>query len=449
MKEKLDLIFRAALKRVDPYLMLKNGITCSKDKLEIVSGQYNDSFDLNDFDRIVVIGTGKASAVMAKAMEEILADKLSQGLIITKYGFSQELSKIEVIEAGHPVPDQNSVKAAQRIAEIARQADEKTLVICLISGGGSSLMAAPYNDNDLSLTLEDKQAVTRTLLACGADISEINCLRKHLSLVKGGKLAQLLYPATTVCLILSDVVGDSLDTIASGPTSPDLTNFKDVESIIEKYEIWDKLPKSARKLIELGIEGKSPDTPVAESQAFQNVHNYQIGTNNQALIAAANKAKEFGFETEIMTDCLKGEAKEVAKSLFAIARNHCRNGVQKPKLFIFGGETTVVLSEDHGKGGRNQEMALAFLNMLKKSANEMSKVTFLTASTDGNDGPTDAAGAWASIAELNKAKKQNLNPDKYLKKHDAYHFFDKIDNLYKTGPTKTNVCDIQLLLIMP
>lgn len=449
MRDKLDLIFRAALKRVDPYLMLKKGISCLEEKLLIKSGQYNDAFDLNNFDRIVLIGTGKASAVMAKAMEEILGDKLSEGLISTKYGFSQELQQIEVIEAGHPVPDDNSVKAAKRIAEIAKQADEKTLVICLISGGGSALMAAPYQDNDVILTLEDKQAVTKTLLACGADISEINCLRKHLSLVKGGKLAQLLYPATTICLILSDVVGDSLDTIASGPTSPDLTSFKDVESIIQKYDIWDKLPHSARTLIELGITGKSPDTPAAESEAFQNVNNYLIGTNNQALIAATNKAKEFGFESEILTDCLEGEAKEVAKSLYAIARYNCRYGVKQPRLFIFGGETTVVLSADHGKGGRNQEMALAYLNILKKSGKEMAKATFLAASTDGNDGPTDAAGAWASFAELEKAKSKKLDPAKYLEKHDAYHFYNEIDGLYKTGPTRTNVGDIQLLLIEP
>ncbi len=449
MKSKLDSIFRAALNRVDPYLMLKNGLSCTEDKLQIKSGDYNDSFDLAQFNRIVVIGTGKASAVMGKAMEEILGGKLTEGLISTKYGFGQELDRIEIIEAGHPVPDDNSVKAAQRIAAIAGDADEKTLVVCLISGGGSALMAGPYRDESINLSLEDKQEVTRTLLACGADITEINCMRKHLSLVKGGRLAKLLYPATTICLILSDVVGDSLDTIASGPTTYDLTSFRDADAIIRKYDIRDKLPANVVKLIEQGLTGIAPDTPEESDRAFSKVHNYLIGTNYQALVAAASKAEDSGFETEILTDCLEGEAKEAARSIFALARFNCRYGVKRPKLIIFGGETTVVLSECHGKGGRNQEMALAFLNELKRSGNGMEKAILLAASTDGNDGPTDAAGAWASLSELSKAEKANLDTGEYLKKHDAYHFFEKIEGLYKTGPTRTNVGDIQLLAILP
>ena len=449
MKRKLDSIFRAALNRVDPYLMLKKGVFCKNNKLQIRSGQYCDDFDLSQFNKIVVTGTGKASAVMAKAMEEILAERLTEGLISTKYGFSQCLVSIEIIEANHPVPDNNSMIAAQRIASLAEKADEHTLVICLISGGGSALMAAPYKDENISLSLEDKQEVTRILLACGADITEINCMRKHLSQVKGGRLAKLLYPATTICLILSDVIGNSLDTIASGPTSQDLTSFKDIEIIVEKYGIRDQLPTAVRQLIVKGISGEVPDTPEQNDKAFNNVHNYLIGTNYQALIAAEEKAQELGFDTEIITDCLEGEAKEAARSIFAIARYNCRYGVSQPKLFIFGGETTVVLSENHGKGGRNQEMALAFVNELKRSGKGMDKAILLAASTDGNDGPTDAAGAWASLTELNKAETQSISPLDYLKGHDAYHFFEKIDSLYKTGPTRTNVGDIQLLLIEP
>ncbi len=447
MKSKLDSIFRAALDRVDPYLMLKNGLSCTENKLHIKSGDYNETFDMEQFDRIIVIGTGKASAVMGNAMEEILGDKLTEGLISTKYGFGQLLDRIEVIEAGHPVPDHNSVIAAQRIASLAQEADEQTLVICLISGGGSALMTAPYKDEDINLSLEDKQEVTRALLACGADITEINCMRKHLSLIKGGRLAKLLYPATTISLILSDVVGDNLGTIASGPTTYDLTTFKDADAIIRKYDIRDKLPPAAVKLIEQGLRDCLPDTPEEDDRAFGKVHNYLIGTNYQALAAAAVKAEDSGFEAEILTDCLEGEAREAARTIFALARYNCRYGVKKPKLLILGGETTVVLSEDHGKGGRNQEMALSFLNELKRSGKGMNNVIFLAASTDGNDGPTDAAGAWASLSELAKAEKKGLNTGEYLKRHDAYHFFEKIDGLYKTGPTRTNVGDIQLLVI--
>ncbi len=447
MNDKLDQIFRAALERVDPYLMLKNGISLENDTLCVTTEQESKSFNLTQFERIIVIGTGKASSVMAKAIEDILGDRLDGGLISTKYGFGQELKRIEIIEAGHPVPDDNSAMAAKRIAEIARNADEKTLVLCLISGGGSALMAAPYEDERTRLSLADKQNVTKTLLACGADITEINCMRKHLSLVKGGRLAQLLYPATTICLILSDVVGDSLDTIASGPTAPDASTFQQADSIIRKYDIREELPPPARLLLERGVAGDAPDTPDPDSEAFKRVNNFLIGTNYQSLLAAERKACELGFDVQILTDCLEGEAKEAARSLFSLARYHCRYGVERSLLLIFGGETTVTLSPDHGKGGRNQEMALAFLNELKRAGSAMHAATLLAASTDGNDGPTDAAGAWASLDILHKAADAGVDPAEYLKRHDAYHFYNAIDALYKTGPTRTNVGDIQLLLI--
>ncbi len=449
MNTKLDAVFRAALDRVDPYLMLKRGLTIEDNTLCVSTEHSEKTFDLRDFDRIAVIGTGKASAVMAHAMEDVLGDRLTEGVISTKYGFGQELRKIEIIEAGHPVPDDNSVKAAQQIARLARQADAKTLVICLISGGGSALMAAPYEDERTRLTLADKQNVTRTLLACGTDITEINCLRKHLSLIKGGRLAGLLYPATTICLILSDVVGDSLDSIASGPTAPDQSTFELADAIIRKYDIREELPSPVRLLLERGLAGDAPDTPSPDSEAFAKVYNFLIGTNYQSLLAAARKARELGMEPFIHTDCLEGEAKETARSLFSMARFRSRYGVEKPTLLIFGGETTVTLSQDHGKGGRNQEIALAFLNELKRAGKGMENVILLAASTDGNDGPTDAAGAWASLNILKKAEEAQISPVQYIARHDAYHFFDKIGELYKTGPTRTNVGDIQLLLIEP
>jgi len=447
MNDTLDKVFRAALERVDPYLMLERCLLLQGSTLRVVTEQRDETFDLTRFDRIEVIGTGKAAAVMAHAVEDILGERLSGGVISTKYGFGQSLRRIQIIEAGHPVPDDNSALAARRIAEAARRADERTLVLCLISGGGSALMAAPYEDEHTRLALADKQSVTKTLLACGADITEINCMRKHLSLVKGGRLAQLLYPATTVCLILSDVVGDSLDTIASGPTAPDASTFAQADAIIRRYGIREQLPSTARLLLERGLAGDAPDTPAPDNPAFQRVHNFLIGTNYQSLLAAAKCARELGLEPLVLTDCLEGEAKEAARALFALARFRSRYGVERPMLLILGGETTVTLSPDAGKGGRNQEMALAFLNELKRAGRGMQNVTLLAASTDGNDGPTDAAGAWASLEVLRKAGESGLKPSEYLRAHDAYHFFETIGELYKTGPTRTNVGDIQLLLI--
>lgn len=448
----LASIFEAGLSRVDPFRLILDSVSIQGAELLIRRDGADFSLDISPFEKILVIGFGKATAKMALALEELLGDKISAGLISVKYGHTEELRYIETIEAGHPVPDENGLKAAKAISELAAQANQKTLVFTLISGGGSALIPFPaeldLGKESIHLTLAEKQNVTKVLLECGADITEINCVRKHLSGIKGGRLAEKLMPATSINLILSDVVGDRLDTIASGATSPDNTTFRNVAQIVEKYDISDRMPKSVLNLLQAGINGDFPETPKRESSIFDNCHNFLVGTNYLALQAAKKKSEELGYETRVFTSMLTGEAREVAKAICAIAKE---SFVRKmpgslSKCLLFGGETTVTL-KGTGKGGRNQEIALAVLAEMAAHRDVMQKIWFLSASTDGNDGPTDAAGAFADMSILEKAESYQLSLDRYLKDNDSYHFFDKLKGLLKTGPTNTNVCDIQIFLI--
>jgi len=448
----LTAMFQAALNRVDPYKMIVNHLRLDGNQLVVAFDGQRHEVDLGRYDRILVLGAGKASARMAKAVEAILGDRISGGLLVVKYGHGEDLTRIEVIEAGHPTPDGNSVEAARRITQLACEADERTLILNLISGGGSALLCSPliHEDSELSLhlTLDDKQGMTRALLACGADIREINCLRKHLSGVKGGRLLRLMAPARSLNLILSDVVGDRLDTIASGLTCPDESSFADALAIIEKYRLRDRSPAAALRVLDLGAEGRIPDTLKGGDPATELATNILIGTNLAALLAAADTAKGLGYNVAPLTSALTGEAREVAKMLFGIARDvrKCNLLVAKPALVIAGGETTVTLTGG-GKGGRNQEMALAFLAELARDEEGGRGIFFLSASTDGSDGPTDAAGAFASTAVLDLARLAALSIPASLRDNDSYHFFDAIGQLLKTGPTMTNVCDLHMVLI--
>jgi hydroxypyruvate reductase len=398
------------------------------------------------------LGAGKATAKMALAMEEILGEWITEGVIAVKYDHVENLQRVQCIEAGHPIPDENGLRASCRIAALARSADEKTLVITLISGGGSALMPLPIesrqNGETLSVSLSEKQEVTAILLACGATINEINCLRKHLSLIKGGRLARMIHPAVSLNLILSDVVGDDLDVIASGPTTHDNSTFSDVNAIVDKYGIGDRLPASVRRVFRLGAQGQIPDTPSSGDPVFERVDNLLIGTNFLSLQAAAQKARELGLEAVILSSQIVGEAREVAKVLCGIAKDAQKQNLfgPRPLCIIAGGETTVTLL-GKGKGGRNQEMALAFLAEIEKRPETTRGIYFLSASTDGNDGPTDAAGAFACNELLDSAHQKGLFPNPYIKASDAYHFFEGVNGLLKTGPTNTNVCDIQLILL--
>ena len=450
--DHLQTIFEAALYRIDPYRMLVNHVRLEGDTLVVAFDGMWHEVNLSPFQRILVLGCGKASSRMALAMETILGNRLSGGLICTKYDHVEPLTVIEQVEAAHPVPDEAGVRAADRMAQLAREADEHTLVIVLISGGGSALLPAPmtYSDqgHEVVLTLEHKQAVTRTLLACGADIREINCLRKHLSALKGGRFLQLIEPATCLSFILSDVVGDRLDTIASGITAADDSTYAQALSIIDKYGVAEQLPTEALQAIRLGVKGAIPETLKPGDAALAKVTNLLIGTNHAALMAACDAARNLGSNVAPLTCLLTGEAREVAKFLAGIALDVRRTGmlVKPPACIILGGETVVTVTGE-GKGGRNQEMALAFLAELAHDPESGRNIEFLSASTDGSDGPTDAAGAFASASLFTRAKAAGLSMQDALKANDSYHFFEALDGLYKTGPTRTNVCDLHLLLV--
>ena len=429
-------IFQAALKAVDPVEAIFRYVQLTDDVLQV--GEHR--FALKDYDRILVVGAGKAGAPMARALEELLGDRIADGVIVVKEGHGLPLAHVRIHEASHPVPDERGIKGAEEILALVKDAGERDLVLCLMSGGGSALLVAPAD----GVTLKDKQEVTRLLLACGADIHEINSIRKHLSRAKGGGLARFAYPATVVSLILSDVIGDDLNVIASGPAVPDTSSFDDTRQILDKYDIWNQVPPSVRSRIERGLKGEIEDTPKAGDAVFKRCYSKLVGTNIQALKAAESKADKLGYGTLILSSTVEGEAREVAKVLTAIAREvrDSGNPVAAPACILCGGETTVTIRGD-GKGGRNQELALAAALAIDGLGN----IVVLAGGTDGNDGPTDAAGAIVDGHTLARARTEGLNPFDYLSRNDSYHFFQPLEDLVITGPTRTNVMDVYMVLV--
>jgi len=438
-------IFSAALERVDPVHMLARTVRLRGERLCIETETETREFDLTTFDRIVAFGAGKASARMALGLEAILGDRLHRGVVVVKTGHVERLSRIELLEASHPVPDGSSVAAAQALLALGGEADERTLFLGLTSGGGSALLCAPGP----GLSLEDKRETTKVLLACGASIREVNCVRKHLSAIKGGGLAAALAPGTVVNLILSDVIGDDLSAIASGITAPDPTRYEDALALLARYRVLDQIPASVRRALEEGQAGRRPETPKAGDPHFQRTHNLILGSNHQAVLAARTRARELGYATLALTSRLEGEAREAGRFLMAIAEDmrDRRLPLEAPACLLCGGETTVTLRGD-GKGGRNQEMALAALARVEQEPERMAGITFLSAGTDGNDGPTDAAGAFASSELLARAASRGLSAARFLERNDSYAYFREIDGLLVTGPTNTNVCDIQIVLVV-
>lgn len=447
----LQEIFQAALARVDPYRMMAEHLRLEGDTLVIDFDGLRQEIALGGR-KILVLGAGKASAPMARAVEDLLGDRIKEGLISVKYGHTEPLRRIKLIEAGHPNPDGAGEAAARRIAAMAAQAGSDTLIINLISGGGSALLPLPFTSDDpalgIALTLADKQEVTKGLLASGADIGEINCVRKHLSALKGGRLLRLMAPAESLNFILSDVVGDRLDIIASGLTSPDRSTFADALAILQHYQLSDKVSPQVMRLLDLGCQGKIQETPKPGDPVAAYARNFLIGSNRAALLAACGKARGLGYHTVALTSSMTGEAREVAKLLFGIAKDVQDSAllVARPACIIAGGETVVTL-RGGGKGGRNQEMALAFLVEMAKDESDGPPIDFLAASTDGSDGPTDAAGAFASSILLKRAKAQGLSPHVFLAENNSYAFFAAIEGLLKTGPTRTNVCDLQIITV--
>jgi len=414
-------IFRAALTAADPARAVERTFPL---RLR----------DVEAFRNIYVLGAGKAGAAMAQPIEKLLGQRITAGLINVKYGHPRSrLRRIQLNESGHPIPDRNGEAGSQRIAEMARLAGADDLVICLISGGASALLPLPAPP----VTLEEKQKTTQLMLDCGANIHEMNAVRKHISLVKGGQLAALAYPATVITLILSDVIGDDLDVIGSGPTVPDRSTFAEAHAILEKYRIWDRVPANVRER----LAGAAGETPKSGDKVFAKVRNLIAGSNRLGVDAAALAARQLGYRTLVLSTFIEGETRDVARVHAAIVKEIRTSGrpVKTPACVISGGETTVTI-RGQGLGGRNQEFALAAAMDIAG----MKNVLIFSGGTDGTDGPTDAAGAWA---DGNTVARAALDAPKFLANNDSYHFFEAAGGLVKTGPTGTNVADVRILLV--
>lgn len=398
------------------------------------------AYDLKAFRHIYVVGAGKAGGLMAAALESILGDRLTGGVVNVKYGHTVPVHRIELIEAGHPIPDDAGVQGAARIVRLLESLDEEDLVFCVLSGGGSALMPLPV----AGITLEEKQAVTGHMLDCGATINQMNTVRKHISQMKGGHLARLASPATVISLILSDVIGDPLDVIASGPTVPDPSTFADCRAIMTRYQLENTIPASVIRHMQEGEEGRNPETPKPGDPVFKCVQNVLIATSRQALEAARTEAEHRGYHPLILSSSIDGETREIARVYAAIAREIRTSGhpVPPPACIISGGETTVTI-RGKGKGGRNQEFVLA----AAPGIGGLDQTVVFSAGTDGTDGPTDAAGAIADGLTIARAQQAGLDAESYLNENDAYHFFETLNDLIITGPTNTNVMDLRLLLV--
>ncbi|NEW82679.1 MAG: glycerate kinase [Mariniphaga sp.] len=427
-------IFLAGIESVKPDKLISKSVTYSQKELMIT----NQAFDLSAVQNIYVIGAGKASALMAKALESVLGSAITGGHIVTKYGHSVPLQYIGVSEAGHPVPDENGLKGTERIISFAQKADKNDLIICLISGGGSALLT----DVPQNCTLADLASMNDLLLKSGADIGEINCVRKHLSMIKGGQLAKIASPAMVICLILSDVIGDPIDVIASGPTAPDESTFADAIAVLKRYNLSSKVAPAILKIINEGVQGKQPETLKKDDPAVNQIYNFIIGNNKLALQAAKTNAENLNFYTQIETSTLSGNVDDIAHFLVetAIGWRHANKGMKA--CLLYGGEPTVKIS-GNGLGGRNQHLALLCAKLLQNHAG----ITILSGGTDGSDGPTNAAGAVVDSKTFNNGQILNLDIDEYLQNFDSFHFFQKEGGLIITGPTQTNVMDIILVLI--
>lgn len=430
-------ILAAAIQAVEPGAAVHKTVRRERDRLIIGEKTY----DLVSIGHIYVVGAGKAGTPMAQAVAQILGDYLTAGIAIVKDGYAKiigEINRVTLIEAAHPVPDQRGVQATQRILDMLQDTQPDDLVICLFSGGGSALLFSPPP----GITLDDLQTLTSLLLACGASINEINNLRKHLDQVKGGNLARLAAPARVATLILSDVVGDPLNVIASGPTVPDPTTFEDALSTLHRYEILHKVPPAIVEYLLKGRSGDVPETPKPGDSLFDHVDNFVIGSNALAAQAALNQASAEGLNTLLLTTYLQGEARQAGRMLAAIARQVAQDGqpIPRPACLVAGGETTVTV-QGPGKGGRNQELALGAVNELAG----LPDIALVTLATDGGDGPTDAAGAVVTGNTVGDARSLGLDPGAFLARNDAYFFFAPLGDLLKPGPTQTNVNDLALL----
>jgi glycerate 2-kinase len=432
--ELLEDVLASALAAVEPrsavlrHLRVQDGLLLVPDR----------SYALDEFERVVVVGAGKASAPMAAAVEDLLAPFLPiEGGVTVRYGHTAPTRHVTIREAGHPVPDAAGIAATRSIVDLLMGTRERDLVICVISGGGSALLTLPAEP----ISLSDLQRTTDALLRCGASINEINIVRKHLDSVKGGGLARLAAPSQLLTLVLSDVVGNPLDAIASGPTVPDTSTFAEACRVFDRYALWQDLPASVTTRVRQAGE----DTPKPGDPIFEHTHTVVVGSNLLACQAAAAAATAEGLNALVLTTYVEGEAREAARVLAAVLREVDASGhpLRRPCCIVAGGETTVTL-RGNGSGGRNQELALSAAFALRGVPN----VLLASVGTDGNDGPTDAAGAWVDGTTLQRAKALGLDASAALANNDSYTFFDGLGDLIRTGPTNTNVNDVYLLLAL-
>lgn len=440
-RDRSDIIelFLAGVDAVDPYEITRRSISITKELLTITDHLRNqECYDLTRFKRILIAGFGKAALPMAQAIEQILLDRITKGVVITPYGIGSKLKRIDVTEAGHPIPDTRGINGAQRITEMMGDTTKDDLVILLVSGGGSALFTLPA----AGITIDDLRKMNETLLRSGANIDEINTIRKHLSLVKGGQLARFVHPAKTAALIISDVIGDPPHAIASGPAAPDPSTFCAACDILRKYRLLQTTPPNILTRLEGGCRGEIPETPKPGDPLFRNKRNFIIGNNITALQAIAKLARQKGYEPFILSSRISGDTRYVAKVFAAMIEDFKRIPITVPICIISGGEmTTMVQGTDIG--GRNQDFCLSLVPLIKGFRD----VQVLSAGTDGIDGNTDAAGAIVDSHTYERTRAMRLDIEQSLANYDAHTFLQATGCLLITGSTKTNVMDIQIVLL--
>jgi glycerate 2-kinase len=435
-----EAIWRAAIAAVEPERLVRESVVREGGIVRIKG----TTFDLAGFEKIFLIAFGKAAGAMSGALAEILGERLTSGIVVVPGPGAKTVPKLETIEASHPAPDVRSVEAARRALELAGKAGEKDLVFVCISGGGSSLLTLPAD----GITLEKKRRLTDDLLRAGASIGELNAVRKHLSAVKGGRLAKAAFPASVVTLVLSDVVGDDPGTIASGPTYWDASTFAEARGVLERYGLWDSAPAMVRARFDEGGRGEVEETLKEGDPVFARARAFIVGDNMTALRAAKNEADKRGFETVFLSSSDSGEARKVAANYAAfMAELACSAAsLPRPLCLLAGGELTVTV-KGRGRGGRNTEFVLASVVEMAKNDLEGLDWLILSIGTDGIDGPTDAAGAWADASTAGCARALRLDPAAYLDDNDSYSFFKQTGYLIVTGPTGTNVMDLRVFLL--
>lgn len=435
----LRSLFAAAVAAVEPRAAVLAHMC--RDQRILTVGDWR--YEVPDGGRIVVVGAGKASAAMVMAIEQLLGDVLSHGVVVVKYGHTAALRLVQQLEAAHPVPDFAGEAGARAIEAALDGLQPRDLVIACWSGGASALLPAPRD----GLTLDDKQTVTRLLLASGGDIAALNAVRKHLSRLKGGQLARRAAPATVLCLSISDVVGDDPATIGSGPFVPDPTTFAEVAALVQRLGLEHRLPPAVARVIAQGVAGTLAETPKVTDPCFARVRHHVVASNALALSAAAQAATAAGYQPVLWREPLTGEARAAGATFAGAALHHLARGERV--CLIAGGETTVTLGDQPGLGGRNQEFALAAAGVLGTARWHGAPVpiAILAGGTDGNDGPTDAAGAIVDGSTLARARAAGLDLERHLNQHDAYPFFNRLGDLLRTGPTGTNVMDIDLAVV--